>query len=71
MELRDLFLVHTATSGGKKRLKFDRAIKSHEYRSAVKLGDKERFDKEQIDVKEPFPATNLPIYFKRIRNIWH
>ena len=36
----------------------------------VKLGDKERFDKEQISVKEPFPATNLPIYFIRIRNIW-
>ena len=25
----------------------------------VKLGDKERFDKEQIGVKEPFPVTNL------------
>ena len=24
----------------------------------VKLGDKERFDKEQIGVKEPFPVTN-------------
>ena len=36
----------------------------------VKLGDKERFDKEQIGVKEPFPVTNLPIYFIRIRNIW-
>ena len=24
----------------------------------VKLGDKERFDKEQIGVKEPFPMTN-------------
>ena len=35
----------------------------------VKLGDKKRFDKEQIGVKEPFPATNLPIYFTRIRNI--
>ena len=23
----------------------------------VKLGDKERFDKEQIGVKEPFPMT--------------
>ena len=23
----------------------------------VKLGDKERFDKEQIGVKEPFPVT--------------
>ena len=36
----------------------------------VKLGDKERFDKEQIGVKEPFPVTNLPIYFIKIRNIW-
>ena len=36
----------------------------------VKLGDKEWFDKEQICVKEPFPAANLPIYFTRIRNIW-
>ena len=26
----------------------------------VKLGDKERFDKEQIGVKELFPVTNLP-----------
>ena len=25
--------------------------------STVKLGDKERFDKEQIGVKEPFPET--------------
>ena len=24
----------------------------------VKLGDKERFDKEQIGVKEAFPVTN-------------
>ena len=37
----------------------------------VKLGDKERFDKEQIGVKEQFPATNLLIYFIRISNIWH
>ena len=26
----------------------------------VKLGNKERFDKEQIGTKEPFPVTNLP-----------
>ena len=26
----------------------------------VKLGNKERFDKELIGVKEPFPKTNLP-----------
>ena len=26
--------------------------------STVKLGDKERFDKEQIGVKEPLPVTN-------------
>ena len=25
----------------------------------VKLGDKERFDKEQIGFKEPFPLTNF------------
>ena len=25
----------------------------------VKLGDKERFDKELIGVKEPFPVTNM------------
>jgi len=38
--------------------------------TTVKLGDKELFDKEQIGVKKPFPVTNLPIYFIRIRNIW-
>ena len=27
---------------------------------SVKLGNKERFDKEQIGIKEPFPVTNLP-----------
>ena len=27
--------------------------------STVKLGDKERFDKEQIGVKDPFPVTNF------------
>ena len=26
----------------------------------VKLGNKERFDKEQICIKEPFPVANLP-----------
>ena len=26
----------------------------------VKLGNKERFNKEQIGLKEPFPVTNLP-----------
>ena len=39
--------------------------------NTVKLGDKERLAKEQIGVKEPFPVTNLTIYFIRIRNIWH
>ena len=38
--------------------------------STVKLSDKKRFDKEQMGVKEPFPVTNLTIYFIRIRNIW-
>ena len=28
------------------------------YVHTVKLGDKKRFDKEQIGVKEPFPVTN-------------
>ena len=28
--------------------------------TTVKLGDKERFDKEQIGKKEPFPVTNFP-----------
>ena len=28
------------------------------FRFTVKLDDKERFDKEQIGVKEPFPVTN-------------
>ena len=40
-------------------------IKSNKYlsiisSSTVKLGNKERFDKEQIGIKEPFPVTNLP-----------
>ena len=26
----------------------------------VKLGNKERFDKELIGIKEPFPMTNMP-----------
>ena len=30
-----------------------------EIQNTVKLGDKERFDKEQIGAKEPFPVTNL------------
>ena len=29
----------------------------------VKFGDKERFDEEQIGVKETFTVTNFPIYF--------
>ena len=32
----------------------------------VKLGNKERFDKEQICIKEPFTVTNLP--FLKISN---
>ena len=30
------------------------------YLCTVKLGNKERFAKEQIGIKEPFPVTNLP-----------
>ena len=40
--------------------------------SKVKLGNKERFYREQIGIKEPFPMTNLPfMYFVKIRNFWH
>ena len=28
--------------------------------NTVKLGNKERFDMEQIGIKEPIPVTNLP-----------
>ena len=31
----------------------------HGNENTVKLGNKERFDKEQIGDKEPFPVTNL------------
>ena len=31
-----------------------------DYIYTVKLGNKKRFDKEQIGIKEPFPVTNLP-----------
>ena len=31
-----------------------------EYVGKVKVGNKERFDKEQIGIKEPLPVTNLP-----------
>ena len=40
------------------------------FEGTVKLGDKNWFDTAQIGVKEPFSATNLRIYFLRIRNIW-
>ena len=32
----------------------------YDYEITVKLGNRERFDKEQIGIKEPFPVTNLP-----------
>ena len=32
--------------------------------STVKLGNKERFDTEQIGIKEPLPVTNLPLLHK-------
>ena len=32
--------------------------------STVKLGNKKRFDKEQIGIKELFPVTNLPLLHK-------
>jgi hypothetical protein len=36
----------------------DRFQGTLEFDTTVKLGNKERFDKEQIGVKEPFPVTN-------------
>ena len=30
--------------------------------STVKLGFKERLDKEQLGNSEPFPVTNMPVY---------
>ena len=38
--------------------------KAAKFENTVKLGGKERFDKEQIVVKEPFPATNLQFIHK-------
>ena len=35
-------------------------IKILNKKCTVKPGNKERFDKEQIGCKEPFPVTNLP-----------
>ena len=37
------------------------ADKSKNLKDTVKLGDKERFDKEQIGLKKPFPVTNCQI----------
>ena len=34
-------------------------MRKKKLKCTVKLGDTERFDKEQIGVKEPFPVTNL------------
>ena len=34
-------------------------VKSENFKM-VKLGNKERFNKELIVIKEPFPVTNLP-----------
>ena len=32
--------------------------------NTVKIGDKERFDREQIGVKEPFPVTKANLLHK-------
>ena len=37
----------------------------------VKLGNKERFEKEKIGNKEPFIRGQFAIYSIRIRNFWH
>ena len=38
----------------------DKEFQKFSFLSNVKLGNKERFDMEQIGNKEPFPVTNLP-----------
>ena len=38
----------------------DKVLENRQGIYIVKLGNKERFDKEQIGIKEPFPLTNLP-----------
>ena len=43
----------------KNRFRFNKSFLTMvKFRGTVKLGDKERFDKEQIGIKEPFPMTN-------------
>ena len=60
-----LVLKRLATKSGFNRLLFCLGKKTFKptifwvpFLNTVKLGDKERFDKEQIGVKEPFPVTN-------------
>ena len=55
-ESRDLIFPH-------KRTKVKRVCLVHIhffFDDTVKLGNKERFDKEQIGIREPYPVTNLP-----------
>ena len=40
--------------------KYENLLTAKCLQNTVKLGNKERFDKEQIGIKEPFPVTNLP-----------
>ena len=44
---------------GRVRVRFD--FWSFYIANTVKLGDKERFDKEKIGVKKPFPVTNCQL----------
>ena len=37
--------------------------------STVKLGFKERLNKEQLGNSEPFPVTNLPVYLIKSEQI--
>ena len=46
-------------------------MEAYKFFYTFKLGDKERFDKEQIGVKEPFSVTNLLVYFIGLGSIWH
>ena len=45
---------------GRRRAAAVTALPQHAGRNTVKLGNKERFDNEQIYIMEPFPVTNLP-----------
>ena len=54
-DLHPVFIPYSVSQKSKKLKCFDEC-----FLITVKLGNKERFDKGQIGIKEPFPVTNLP-----------